>query len=158
LPNAPQTSPLPALFLSSKAVVACAEFPFKLPFRLQICTIETNHQGFSLVNYRDSSPLFCPAFLQDIRKMLSYLEQLNRLAKRNRTQLAAAAKKAGVADSQLSRWRRGIGSPRLDTANRIETEIVKLGEKNARVSVHVSRSRLAKAHARLPRSAHRNRA
>jgi hypothetical protein len=91
--------------------------------------------------------------MQDTPLMFCYYAQLEALAARCRIPLPAAMRKAKVADSQLYRWRMGKGSPRLDTARRIERAILALGAKNAAaLPKHVRRAGMAKSHAPVPGS------
>ena len=90
--------------------------------------------------------------------MLSYYTQLEALADRCRVPLPEAMRKAKVADSQLYRWRMGQGSPRLDTARRIELAILALGaKKNALLQKHVFRPGVARSDAPVPGSTQRTR-
>jgi hypothetical protein len=79
--------------------------------------------------------------------MIEYLSQLERLAASRKICLLAAMRKANVSDSQFYRWKQGKGSPRLETARRIERVI--LGAKHAAaLSVHVPKRRMARPDAR----------
>lgn len=86
--------------------------------------------------------------MQDITAMLTYIAQLERLAAHRKISLAAAMRKAQVSDSQLYRWRQGKGSPRLDTARRIEKAIFDMGARDAAaVQGNVPKRRVARVHA-----------